>query len=128
MSPLTHSIGDDQSMAEATHRMHHHGIRHLPVLHGGRLVGIVSERDLAMVASMASVDPALVAVREAMTAEPYAVAPTLSTAVVFRAMAEHKYGTAVVVQDETPIGIVTTTDALELCVELLETGGPPDSQ
>ncbi|MEM9452769.1 MAG: CBS domain-containing protein [Myxococcota bacterium] len=119
MSPLTHSIGDEQPMAEATHRMHQFSIRHLPVLRGGRLVGIVSERDLALVESLPGVDPNTVTVGEAMTAEPFAVPPDASLQAVLREMAEHKWGTVVVIDGVTPIGIVTTTDALRLCVELL---------
>jgi acetoin utilization protein AcuB len=120
MSPLTHSIGDDQPMAEAAHRMHQYSIRHLPVLRGGRLVGIVSERDLALVESLPGVDPNEVTVREAMTSEPYAVPPGASLPAVLRQMAEHKWGTAVVVDEGKPVGIATTTDALRLCVDLLE--------
>lgn len=122
MSPLTHSIGDEQSMSEAAHRMHAHSIRHLPVLRGGLLVGIVSERDLAMVESLPGVDPNEVTVREAMTSEPYAVPPTASLRAVLREMADRKYGTAVVVEGERAVGIVTTTDALRLCVDLLDGG------
>ncbi len=119
MSPLTHSIGVEQPMAEAAYRMHQFEIRHLPVLRGGRLVGIVSERDLAMVESLPGVDPHAVSVAEAMTSEPYAVPPGASLAAVLREMAVRKYGTAVVVEGERPVGIVTTTDALRLCVSLL---------
>jgi len=120
MSPLTHSIGIEQSMSEAAHRMHSFAIRHLPVLRGGRLVGILSERDLAMVESLPDVDPNKVSVAEAMTSEPYAVPPGASLPAVLREMAAHKYGTAVIVVEERPVGIVTTTDALRLCVSLLE--------
>ena len=120
MSPVTHSIGIDQSMSEAAHRMHQYEIRHLPVLRGGRLVGIVSDRDIAMVESLPGVDPNEVSVGEAMTAEPYAVPPGASLPAVLREMAAHKYGTAVVVVEERPVGIVTTIDALRLCVSLLE--------
>lgn len=119
MSPATHSIGDEQPMSEAAHRMHKHGIRHLPVLRGGRLVGIVSDRDLAMVESLPGIDPNEVSVGEAMTSEPYAVPPQASLPAVLREMAEHKYGTAVVVEGDVVVGIVTTTDALRLCVDLL---------
>lgn len=122
MSPGTFSIGDDQPMSEAAHRMRRHGVRHLPVLRGGRLVGIVSDRDLAMVESLPGVNPNEVAVGEAMTPEPYAVPPGASLPAVLREMAEHKYGTAVVVRDDEVVGIVTTTDALRLCVDLLVGG------
>ncbi|MCX4246599.1 CBS domain-containing protein [Paraliomyxa miuraensis] len=123
MSDATHSIGDEQPMSEAAYRMHKHGIRHLPVLRGGRLVGIVSDRDLAMVESLPGIDPNEVSVGEAMTSEPYAVPPGASLPAVLREMAEHKYGTAVVVEDDRVVGIVTTTDALRLCVDLLVGGG-----
>lgn len=122
MSPLTHSIGEAQPMAEAARRMHTHEIRHLPVLRGGQLLGIVSDRDLAMVESLPEVDPERVSVGEAMTSEPYTVPPTAPLGSVLREMAEHKYGTAVVVDGGQPVGIVTTTDALRLCVDLLEGG------
>lgn len=122
MSPLTHSIGVEQSLSEASHRMHQFEIRHLPVLRGGRLVGIVSERDVAMVESLPGVDPKAVEVGEAMTAEPYAVPPGASLPAVLREMAAQKYGAAVIVEGERPVGIVTTIDALRLCVDLLDGG------
>ncbi len=122
MSPLTHSIGDEQPMSVATARMHEHGIRHLPVLRGGRLVGIVSDRDLAMVESLADVDPQTVPVGEAMTTGPYVVGPQDRLGPVLRTMAEHKYGTAIVAEGDRPVGILTTIDALRLCADLLGLG------
>ena len=50
-------------------------IRHLPVVDGGRLVGLVSQRDLYLTETLAGVDPATEMVREAMSDEPYTVAP-----------------------------------------------------
>jgi acetoin utilization protein AcuB len=43
-SPLT--IGQDQPLAAAHRMMREHRVRHLPVLDGGMLVGVVSQRDL----------------------------------------------------------------------------------
>ena len=120
MSPLRFSIGGDQPMADAAAKMHEHRIRHLPVLHGGQLVGILSDRDLAMVESLPGVDPHAVVVREAMTAEPYAVPTGTPVADVLREMATHKYGTAVVMNGERAIGIFTTIDALRLAARLLD--------
>lgn len=122
MSALRFSIGSDQPMADAASKMREHHIRHLPVLHGGRLVGILSDRDLAMVESLPGVDPHTVVVGEAMTQDPYAVPPGTPVAQVLREMAEHKYGTAVVMDADKPIGIFTTVDALRLCAKLLDPG------
>jgi acetoin utilization protein AcuB len=119
MSPLTVTIGAEQPMAEAAARMREHHIRHVPVLHGGHLVGILSDRDLAMVESLPGVDPQKVIVREAMTPDPYAVGRDARVAEVVAQMAEHKYGTTVIVEGDRPVGIFTTVDALRLCATLL---------
>jgi acetoin utilization protein AcuB len=119
MTPLTHSIGDEQPMAEAARRMRAQRIRHLPVLRGGRLLGILSTRDLSLVESLAGVDPEHVPVSQAMTEAPYAVSPDTSLFEVLEQMATHKYGAALVVEGEKPVGIFTTIDALDLARELL---------
>ncbi|MBA3478759.1 MAG: CBS domain-containing protein [Lautropia sp.] len=46
MSSPVRSLGTEDSALEAALLMSQHGIRHVPVTRGGRLVGIVSERDL----------------------------------------------------------------------------------
>jgi acetoin utilization protein AcuB len=112
MTPTPVSIGREQPMAEASRRMTEHRIRHLPVLDGGRVVGILSDRDLSMVESLPGVDPETVTVEEAMTPDPYVVGPEEPLAAVVAALAEHKYGTAVIVKDNRLAGIFTTVDAL----------------
>ncbi len=119
MSALTVTIGSDQPMSDAATRMREHGFRHVPVLYGGKLVGILSDRDLAMVESLGGVDPDEVPVREAMTPEPYTVSRGTPVGEVVAEMAEHKYGTAVITDAGKPVGIFTTIDALRLCAELL---------
>jgi len=114
MTPTPVSIGRQQPMAEASRRMTEHKIRHLPVLDGGRVVGIISDRDLSMVESFPGVDTETVTVEEAMTPDPYVVGPEEPLAAVVSALAEHKYGTAVVVKDNRLAGIFTTVDALRV--------------
>ena len=46
MTPGPHTIGRDQTLAVAHRLVREHGIRHLPVLHGGKQVGDQSQRDL----------------------------------------------------------------------------------
>lgn len=120
MSALTHTVGRDQTIAEAAHRMQEFSIRHLAVLHGGRMIGIVSDRDIALVESLPGVDPAVVQVHEAMTPEPHTVDVDALLSDVVEAMATHKYGAALVTEGGKPIGIFTTIDALRLAHELLE--------
>ena len=99
--------------------MTEHRIRHLPVLDGGRVVGIISDRDLGMVESIPGIDPDTVTVEEAMTPDPYVVGPEEPLGAVIAALAEHKYGTAVIVKDNRLAGIFTTVDALQAFAKAL---------
>ena len=49
MSSPVFTVGVSQSVAEARRRMIEHETRHLVVLRGGHLRGIVSDRDLTLV-------------------------------------------------------------------------------
>ena len=92
MTPDPHSIGVDQTLDRAHAVMREHAIRHLPVLSGGRLVGLVTERDLALVETMTDVDPRRVPIAEAMSSDVYAVPPDAPLDEVAREMAERRYG------------------------------------
>ena len=46
MTLAPHTIGIEQSLAMARRLMSEHHVRHLPVLHGGELVGVLSEREV----------------------------------------------------------------------------------
>ncbi|HYH96798.1 CBS domain-containing protein [Hyalangium sp.] len=112
MTRSVHTIGTKSPLAEAHRMMNDHGIRHLPVLEGGRLVGMVSQRDLHLIETLKDVDPKEVLVEEAMSQDAYTVAPEAPLAEVAREMARHKYGSAVIVRGAEVLGIFTTTDAL----------------
>jgi acetoin utilization protein AcuB len=119
MTASPHSIGVDQPLAVAHEMMRSHGIRHLPVLRAGELVGIVSQRDLYLVETLRDVDPKEATVEEAMTQSVYAVAPNESLARVARTMADKKYGCAVVIEDGDVIGIFTAVDSLRALANFL---------
>ncbi len=119
MSPSPHTIGRDQTLDTASRIMREHRIRHLPVLEGGKLLGILSSRDVHLIETLDDVDPTRVTVEEAMSAEPYAVAPGASLIDVVRTMAEHKYGAAVVMEHSKVVGIFTTIDALRVLADRL---------
>jgi len=118
MTDCPHTIGAEQRLAVAFDCMRKHGVRHLPVLEGRRLVGVLSQRDLYFVESIAGVDRRVDKVAEAMTADVYTVAPGDLLVDVAEMMAKHKYGCAVVVDREHVVGIFTATDALRVLAEL----------
>ncbi len=120
MSLHPHTIGDDQMLDTARERMLSLGIRHLGVLHGGHLVGIVSDRDITLVESVPGVDIGEVAVSEGMSEEPWTVSPDAELAEVARTMAERRLGAALVVDKaggDVLVGVFTTIDALRALAE-----------
>ena len=119
MTPSPHTIGDEQTLATAHALMRTHRIRHLPVLRHGKLVGIVSERDLLFIEGLKGVDPKRVLVEEAMTDNPVALAPATSLEWVATEMAEHKLGSVVVVEDDEVVGVFTCVDGLRALQTLL---------
>ncbi|MEZ4229383.1 MAG: CBS domain-containing protein [Polyangiaceae bacterium] len=119
MTAQPHSIGQEQTLAAAADQMRKLNVRHLPVLHGGKLVGLLSQRDIHLVQTLPDIDPEQVKVEEAMTAEPFQVAPGDTLAGVARTMADNKYGAAVVMDGSKLVGVFTTTDALRILADHL---------
>jgi acetoin utilization protein AcuB len=117
ISPVV--ISSDATLCQARRLMRERNIRHLPVVDGGELVGIVSQRDLYLLETLKGVDPGAEVVREAMTGDPYAVPPDAPLDEVATAMADRKYGSAVVVDRGSVIGVFTTVDALRALAGLV---------
>jgi acetoin utilization protein AcuB len=120
MTPGPTVVGAHQSLPTAHQIMREHGIRHLPVVDGGLLVGILSDRDLHLVQTLAHVRPEQLTFEDAMTADPYTVSITTPLNQVARVMSERKIGSAVVVEHGGVVGVFTVTDALEALIEALE--------
>ncbi len=120
MTASPHTIGAEQSLDEAHKVMRTHRIRHLPVLHGGKLVGVVSQRDLALIESLPGVSPGEVPVEDAMTTDVYVVAPRAQLSTVALEMADRKLGSAVVMDGEQVIGVFTVTDACQALARLVD--------
>lgn len=109
--PVTVEIG--MSLGDALERMYNDNIRHLPVVNeSGKLVGMVSTRDIAAAAAVGGVDPSRAKVEDAMANVPFSCADHSPLVSVVERMERDRLGSAVVTKDDTPIGIFTTTDAL----------------
>jgi CBS domain-containing protein len=122
MTSGPHAIEAKASLSKAVRTMRIKGVRHLPVLDDGELVGVLTERDINLTRAVAQADPADLTVEEAMTPNPYVVSPDTPLSQVASAMAKRKIGSAVVMDGERLAGVFTTTDALHALAMALESG------
>lgn len=106
-------IGADRglSLTDANERMYLNNVRHLVVVDGGNVVGVLSTRDITLALSMAGKRSELT-VYDAMVREPYTCSPGTPLAEVVLEMEKHRYGCAIVVEGDELVGVFTTTDAL----------------
>ena len=96
--------------------MQEKGIRHLPVMDQGKVVGIVSERDLKM-AFCSREDVELIA-RDIMTPDPYTVPYNILLRDAVFHMSKYKIGSALVMDENDQLmGIFTSIDALNAIIE-----------
>jgi len=121
MTTTPHTVAGDVTLAAAGRLMREHDIRHLPVVDDGRLLGVITDRDIKYVESFSFVKPEDISIRGAMTEKPYTVAPETPLDEVVATMAEQKYGSAIVVQNGHVVGVFTTVDACRALSELLGT-------
>lgn len=117
MTPHPHTIGSEQTVSAAAKMMRELNVRHLPVLKGGQLEGVISDRDVRIVMSFRDVDMTTTPIAEAIPQEAYVVASDAPLKEVAAEMAEHKYGSAVVMDGNTVVGIFTTVDACRVLAE-----------
>ena len=122
--PIT--IAPDTPVLEARRVMQTRAIRHLLVLEHGRLVGIVTDRDIrlnmpspATSLSVGEVNYLLarLTVREVMTTSVIVVEPDRSAQDAATLLVTEKIGALPVVDGERLVGIVTETDFLRAFVE-----------
>ena len=119
MTEAPHTITYDQNLKFATEKMQELGVRHLPVLRAGQLVGILSERDIRFLESFERMDPRELKVEDACTEGPYTVEVDAPLSEVCATMAERKIGSALVLQSGKLVGIFTWVDALKVVARSL---------
>ena len=120
MSALVRTLKRNDEVLIADTVMRSERIRHLPILDDdGRLVGILSQRDLflnALVLALghgsAARDRALgaLAVKEIMTADVVTTTPGTPIAAAAQMMADRKIGCLPVMEGDAVVGILTESD------------------
>ncbi len=119
MTALPNGIGADQSIASAEARMRRLKLRHLPVFDEGKLAGVVSDRDIAMIAGVTQLDLQRTSVGEIMQTDLFTIEASAPLYQVSRALSARKIGSAIVMDEDEVLGIVTTTDLLRALGDLL---------
>lgn len=106
--------------------MEQHGIRHLPVVRDNTVVGVISDRDVRLVAGLSAAEKLQVRAGDIMAADPLTVSAATPLDEVAYLMSEKKVG-SVIVNDEQGqfLGIFTATDALNALIEIIRDGGAP---
>jgi acetoin utilization protein AcuB len=120
MTPGPYCVAPHDLLLKAYALMREHEIRHLPVLRGSELVGALSDQDVNLAQRPQPAGSEQATVEDAMTTEPYAVAPDTPINQVARVMVKRKIGSAVVLDRRQIVGVFTLTDALWALIEALE--------
>lgn len=125
--PLT--VSPDEPLRVAIDRMRERNCRRLPVVLAGKLVGIISDRDLRRATNSPFVMQERwyneflldkITVRACMSAEPATITPQTRITDAARLMRDRKIGGLPVVEGERLVGIVTETDLLNYLIRILE--------
>lgn len=119
MTRTPYTVDSHEPLSAAQRKMSENGIRHLPVLTSGKLVGVLSQRDLYFLDALGGMGATFDVVSDAMTSEIFTVGPKAKLRDVVHEMNAHRYGCAVVVDGGNVVGIFTASDALELLTDAL---------
>jgi len=121
-------VSPDTTLPRLVGLLQHRGIRHLPVVDQGRLVGIIADRDLkGATASVAtsghSANPAAhldqLTAADIMTRSVVTIGPMFPVEEAARLMVTKKISALPVTQHERLVGIVTDTDVLHVFVRAM---------
>jgi acetoin utilization protein AcuB len=134
MKHPVHSVKPLDSIQHARELMESQRVNQLPVVVDGRLVGIITDRDLRDAfpsvfdsaffgrrkPKITTTDPRTVTVEMVMTPNVTTVAPGDSMADAVRLMRRERIGALPVVEGEHVVGILTRSDVLDGFVDLVE--------
>ena len=123
------TVTEAASLREALALLQRHRIRHIPVVEGEMIVGILTDRDVkratpSLLSGVSQEDYdrvlAQTHVSQVMTRNPFSVTPSTSLKDATKLLADRKYGALPVVEGDRLVGILTNTDLLRAFYESLE--------
>jgi acetoin utilization protein AcuB len=116
MTPNPVHVTPNDTLATARALMDPGDFRCLPVVEGGKLVGIITDRDIRKHAD--SLESTNVVV--AMTREVVCISPDDTVNEAVRSLLAYKIGGLPVIRKDKLVGIITTTDILKAVLGLPE--------
>ena len=128
------TVTEQQTLHDAEAGMKQFHFRHLPVVEGDRLIGVVTQRDLLHVSSSWLSEKAeqrdevihKLPVGEIMRRELVTVTPDDPLLDAARLLWEAKVGCLPVIEDDgTLVGMLTESDFVKLAIQMLSEGPPP---
>jgi len=115
------NVSDDLTKAEQLFKKHH--IRHIPVVSGNAIVGMLSYTDLLRISFVDAVDEDadvvdatvynMFTVEQVMTKKLVTISPETTIKAAAEILATHEFHALPVVHDQLLVGIVTTTDVIK---------------
>jgi acetoin utilization protein AcuB len=118
MTATPHSIEPSQTVSHAKEKMIEYKCRHLPVLSGGEIIGIVSDRDINAVGSFTKEDVSHIPVGDVMLGEVFSLDISSGVNEVVSTMVKNKIGSVLITDSGKLKGIFTESDALSLLERL----------
>ena len=117
------TVNVTQSLREVNLLFKKHNIRHLPVVSGEILIGILSQTDIYRISfgntfgeDQAGADEAIfdmLSINQVMKNSPITASPDDSVKDVATQLADHEFHALPVVDQDKLVGIITTTDILK---------------
>lgn len=126
------TLGPESSVAQAWQLLREREVRHIPIVEGGRLVGLVSDRDLRDASPVRKSDDGgedenvfgWASMRDIMTTKPVTISPFDTIEHAAREIYDRRIGCLPVVDKGELAGIITSSDMMRTLIELFGAGKP----
>lgn len=117
-TPNPTTASEDTPVEEIARIMKEQGIRHIPILRGSQVVGIISDRDIRVVSGLNIQEKRLIQAGDIMARDPVTVSAEDTLDKVAYEMSNRKIGSVIVNEGDKFLGIFTVTDALNALIEI----------
>jgi len=123
------TLTEEQYLRDAIAVLQRHRIRHVPVVSGEKVIGILTDRDVkrASPSALSGIDQSqydrvltTTRVGQVMTRDPFTVTPSTPIKDAVKVLIDRKYSALPVVEHDRLVGIITGTDMLRLFYDTLD--------